>query len=275
MAAQMLSRRGQRLSRLLAKPSFAGTGLLERMRSTTFALLGITAAMGLGLVAIVSQQGWPLLPASPLPGAPAERGEVHDATAVAPDLPSSVAQLSIGKPARGSAADRVVAPPQPRASHLSGSRQLAVAPPSPPSDPGADSPTGDGAAPPPEPSEQPSSETPAAAPAPSPAPEPASIPAAPAAVSPPSAPEPPVVSTPTNRGRGNAYGKYKSGGWKGGKKPDYSAPEAPTSSPSPPVAEPDEYAEDEVEPSEDDVDGDSSYGYHGRGRGHGYGHSRH
>lgn len=60
-------------SRLLAwlrLPSFAGDGLPERMRSTTFALLGLTAAGGLALVAIFAQPGFPLLTPAPLPAEP-------------------------------------------------------------------------------------------------------------------------------------------------------------------------------------------------------------
>ncbi|HET8565438.1 MAG TPA: hypothetical protein VFL77_03090 [Solirubrobacterales bacterium] len=51
-------------------PSFAGNGLPERMRSTAVALLGMTAAAGLALVALFVQPGWPLLEPAPLPSAP-------------------------------------------------------------------------------------------------------------------------------------------------------------------------------------------------------------
>jgi hypothetical protein len=51
-------------------PSLVGTGWIERMRSTSFALLGLTAAAGLGMVAIVSQLGFHLLAPAPLPSAP-------------------------------------------------------------------------------------------------------------------------------------------------------------------------------------------------------------
>jgi hypothetical protein len=53
-------------------PSFAGNGLPERMRSTTFALLGLMAAAGLSLVAIFSQSGLPLHSLAPLPSGPPE-----------------------------------------------------------------------------------------------------------------------------------------------------------------------------------------------------------
>jgi hypothetical protein len=54
-------------------PSFAGSGLPERIRSTTFALLGLTAAAGLSLVAIFAQPDWPLLSPAPLPNSPAQK----------------------------------------------------------------------------------------------------------------------------------------------------------------------------------------------------------
>jgi hypothetical protein len=73
---------GERLSGHIRLPSVAGRGLTERMRTTTFALLGITAAAGLGLVAIFSQQGWPLLPSSPLPTPPAAAVAVEEARAI-------------------------------------------------------------------------------------------------------------------------------------------------------------------------------------------------
>jgi hypothetical protein len=50
--------------------SLAGRGLTERIRATGFALLGLTAAGGLALVAIFAQPGWPLLEQAPLPNAP-------------------------------------------------------------------------------------------------------------------------------------------------------------------------------------------------------------
>jgi len=59
-----------RLFAWLRLPSFAGDGLPERMRSTTFALLGLTAAGGLGLVAIFAQPGFTLLTPAPLPAEP-------------------------------------------------------------------------------------------------------------------------------------------------------------------------------------------------------------
>jgi hypothetical protein len=63
----------------LGRPSFAGTGMTERLRSTTFALLGLTAAAGLGLVAIFSQPGWPILETPPIAGPLSRPDAVADA----------------------------------------------------------------------------------------------------------------------------------------------------------------------------------------------------
>ena len=63
-------------------PSFAGTGIAERMRSTSFALLGLTAATGLAMVAILSQPGWPLLSPAPLPSGPAVEQSLGEAVSL-------------------------------------------------------------------------------------------------------------------------------------------------------------------------------------------------
>jgi hypothetical protein len=66
----------------LRLPSLAGSGLPERMRSTVFALLGMTAAAGLALVAIFAQPGFPLLEPVPLPNQSPARQRVADARAL-------------------------------------------------------------------------------------------------------------------------------------------------------------------------------------------------
>ncbi|MGB7588564.1 MAG: hypothetical protein WBM00_07635 [Solirubrobacterales bacterium] len=72
--------RGELPFRRFTRPSFLGNGLLERARSTSLALLGIVVAMGLGLMAVLANQGWPLLPGSPIPSSPNEQvGAVHNA----------------------------------------------------------------------------------------------------------------------------------------------------------------------------------------------------
>lgn len=69
--------------RLPARSSVIGGGLLERARSTTFALLGVTAAVGLAMVALALNQSWPLLADSPIPDAPGG-GEAVGKARVAP-----------------------------------------------------------------------------------------------------------------------------------------------------------------------------------------------
>ncbi|HEU4907088.1 MAG TPA: hypothetical protein VFT19_13390 [Solirubrobacterales bacterium] len=68
--------------RIPARPSVLGSGLLERARSTTFALLGVTAAVGLAIVALALNQSWPVVPGSPIPGIPRGDEEVGAARVV-------------------------------------------------------------------------------------------------------------------------------------------------------------------------------------------------
>jgi len=104
-----------------------GPGLLVRMRSTTTLLLSLIAAVGLGLVAFVSQQGWPNVLDGAIPNPPVEL-RISKGAAVGPSaqsLPSSQAANRTGKrtPAsRGGAGDQTAD------SALSGSRQIAATP---------------------------------------------------------------------------------------------------------------------------------------------------
>lgn len=63
----------------LRLPSLAGSGLPERMRSTAFAFLGLTAAAGLAFVAIFAQLGFPLLSPAPLPTDPSRGAAIAEA----------------------------------------------------------------------------------------------------------------------------------------------------------------------------------------------------
>jgi hypothetical protein len=202
MAPQMLSRRGQLLSRLATRPSLAGTGLVERMRSTTFALLGVTAAMGLGLVALISQQGWPYLPAIPIPGPAAKHGTVHDAVAVArPRLSPGASTHRTGTGSGGTGVDRRPGAPPLAHPHPSGSHQ-SVAPLSPAAGGTGGQPAGEDA-PGPAPAPQPPSQSPAPAPVstPAPTPGPTATTTSPATSS--------ALSEPASHGKGNAYGHQK------------------------------------------------------------------
>jgi hypothetical protein len=86
----------------LRRPSLAGKGLPERMRSTAFALLGLTAAAGLALVAIFAQLGFPLLEPAPLPNEPSAAQSVAEAEKLTPDHKSSASVPAV--------APRAVAP---------------------------------------------------------------------------------------------------------------------------------------------------------------------
>lgn len=63
--------------------SLAGDSFLERARSTTFALLGMIAAVGLVMVSLALHQEWPVLGGSPIPHGATESGAVHIARGVA------------------------------------------------------------------------------------------------------------------------------------------------------------------------------------------------
>jgi hypothetical protein len=78
----MLSTLKIRFSRALSLPSLAGTGLPERMRTTAFAFLGLTAAAGLALVAIFAQVSFHVLTPAPLPNEPVEGSAVAEAVAL-------------------------------------------------------------------------------------------------------------------------------------------------------------------------------------------------
>jgi hypothetical protein len=184
-------------------PSIAGTGLSERMRSTTFALLGLAAAAGLGLVAIFAQPGWPLLSPAPPPTIPAQ-GPVANAVA----LGHGPKHTAIARRTSATAAGGGVGASG-GAGSVPGSRThpaLGVPTPIPstPSGGVARHPASD-AAPAPAPASAPSPE---AVPTAAPAPEPAPVPSAPekAARASSSPPGHSTAGTPSNsdRSRGNS-----------------------------------------------------------------------
>ncbi len=263
----MLSRRGKSLPRR-KKLSFAGTGLLERMRSTTFALLGVTAAMGLGLVAVASQQDWPLLPAAPIPGL-SEPGEVHEAAAVAGQGIASPAQRSLAPGVGEPSVDRGARTQEKAAPQVSGSQTLATAPPQPAPDPAADAPSDQGAPAAPGPV-QPPLGSPTTAPAAEPSPT-APAPEATSSPKPPSAPVAVAVSSPKSddREEGKAQGRSKSSGeWKGRPEKDDGYEQPESKAPPPPAAPAPVESDDkaEAEPGKEDSSSDRAKG---RGNGHG------
>ncbi|HEY6729680.1 MAG TPA: hypothetical protein VI039_01510 [Solirubrobacterales bacterium] len=111
MPKGMRDRGLQKLIRSVPRPSLAGKGLPERLRSTAFAFLGLTAAAGLALVAFFAQLGFPLLSPAPLPSPP-DRNAVAEAVtlgsgpkaiAVAPGHDAAVTPA--GKPDRSTSAE--------------------------------------------------------------------------------------------------------------------------------------------------------------------------
>ncbi len=95
----------------LRLPSFAGDGLSERMRSTSFALLGLTAAAGLGLVAIFAQPSFPLLSPAPLPAEPSARESIAEARTLSHDHRKVALSTALSAPAHHREAKAKVAAP--------------------------------------------------------------------------------------------------------------------------------------------------------------------
>jgi hypothetical protein len=262
MVDQVPFRRGQSLSRFAAKPSFAGRGLVERMRTTAFALLGVTTAMALGLVALASQQSWHYLPVGPLPSYQAQHGKLHSAIAVG----SAAAELgtSSDTPIDRALFRGAAAMAGSNESRLAGSHRVSQsgAPDPAPAQP-------DGASPPPRapgatPPDRASDPTPVSPPvAPPPLPAPATP--SPTATVPLPAPAPSAVAA-SNPGKGHAYGRQKATA-PPKPKPSHPAPgptaTVPTAEPAPPTAEPAPSA-----PAPGLSDGP------GKGHGHAYGHDK-
>jgi hypothetical protein len=139
-----------KLRKSVRRPSLAGDGLPERMRSTAVAFLGLTAAAGLALVAIFSQLGFPLLTPAPLPSAPAAQGSVGKAVQLGNGSPvAAIGQARSASASSGAAADGSASGTPAGARHRTGAVDDSAVPVSTP----------------------PSTDTPAPEPIPAPAPE--------------------------------------------------------------------------------------------------------
>ena len=57
-------------ARWAKRPTFAGDGLIERLRTTTFAVLGLTAIGGMVTIGLLASAGYPNLPPGPPPTGP-------------------------------------------------------------------------------------------------------------------------------------------------------------------------------------------------------------
>jgi hypothetical protein len=160
-----------------SKPSVFGDGLPERLRSTSLALLGITAAAGLGLVGFVFHQDWPVATDLPIPGARPELGAVRERAVVV----EATAGQSEMEQAPASGPDRQSAPVEPGRparpdSRLAAAERITALP---PLDPRPDPVSADdgAAANPAPPVSQPVSAPPTATPPSTPAPPPTPSPA--------------------------------------------------------------------------------------------------
>jgi hypothetical protein len=109
-----------------------GEGLFARARNASFALFGLSTAVGLCLVALALNQTWPVVPGLPIPAAPFERGDDLDAA----DATSANAQRSgvgIGRASRvrgASASGDAGKPARKRGSpRFSGAQQVAASAP--------------------------------------------------------------------------------------------------------------------------------------------------
>lgn len=207
-------KRGKGRLQSIAHATLLGDGMLERARATTLGLLGAAGAVGLAMIALVFNQGWPLVAGGPVPPLPPREQAVAKARVVATTNPHRQATAGAASRPRGSSgrrgdAGRSEAPesdstPPP-------SSELAVVPAA-PVDRQGDAPPSDGnavpapAEPKPAParqiqtdaSEQAPASPPAAAPPPAPAPPPATASEAP----------PPESSVPPwSHGKGHAYGR--------------------------------------------------------------------
>ena len=109
MVVKVASKLRQATSRLFSTSNVVGEGMLVRLRSTTIGILGLVAAVGLGLVGIASQQGWPGVLSGPLPKAPARLVE-NDPIA----MPRAKVRVTARPPAaspHGSAGAKTPPPP--------------------------------------------------------------------------------------------------------------------------------------------------------------------
>jgi len=81
MDVGVASRFRQILYRRISESPVVGNSMLVRLRSGTIGLVALAAAVGLGLVALISHQGWPDVSSGPLPQRPATPFVHHETIA--------------------------------------------------------------------------------------------------------------------------------------------------------------------------------------------------
>jgi len=121
MTVKVASRLRQALSDTVLGSSLAGDGLLVRLRSTSIAILAAVAVVGLGLVAFISQLGWPAVSSGPIPAGP-EPGVVRNDPIAAPRLFVSQSSTRAQARVRQAAATRLEGPGAGAPSVLPGSQ---------------------------------------------------------------------------------------------------------------------------------------------------------
>jgi hypothetical protein len=185
MDVGMASRFRQLLSRHISESPVVGNSMLVRLRSGMIGLVALAAAVGLGLVALISHQGWPDVSSGPLPPRPATPFVRHEtialpgpSTSPAARVPSARRPAVVPAPAPAPSVADVPPPAEPKSTGTSPASEL------PPGNPPVRHP------PIPQPSHPATSETPPPAPPSAPpattvttaAPEPESPPTEPSAV---------------------------------------------------------------------------------------------
>jgi hypothetical protein len=215
MDLSVLYKRAQRWLHGVARPAILGNGILERARAMSLGLLGLTAAVGLAIVALAANQGWPLVAGSSIPRIPPAHQGVGRATVVVTAEATGAEAASSGGTARktgdvaSSESDRSPTGASPIAAPEPAEPSGLVVAPSAPSKP-VGSPSHGGSQPSPPPAaENPKqgSTTPAAQLEPTP-PRPPAEPGPPTAT-PSEAPSESYVPSWSN-GQGHAYGRSSS-----------------------------------------------------------------
>jgi hypothetical protein len=178
MVVLVTSRIRQALSHSTFYSSVVGDSMLARLRSTTIAMLGVVTAVGLALVAFISQLGFPGVFNGAIPDGPGGSAAVHGAIALTPAVgtahparegriasarfrlpspPSSHAPGSTAGPHLGSLDQAGHVPPtgQPPSRHTQAPATVPPEPAGEPATPATESPAPSTASPKPEPPAQP------------------------------------------------------------------------------------------------------------------------
>ena len=106
MDVEVHSKDNKQARRSSGRPSLFGRGMLERARATTLALLGGTTAVGLAMVALALNQGWPLIAGSAIPLIAPQHQDVGKATIAAGSRSDPMPESTAAADQRGGPASR-------------------------------------------------------------------------------------------------------------------------------------------------------------------------